>query len=265
MTTRADQSERGTLTVRDLTLSYGKRRVLDGLTLPDLAPGEMTVLLGPNATGKSTTLKALAGLHKAGGEMHLGGLDLNRMSAAVRARLIGFMPQTLPAVEGMSVLESVIAAAGASWATSSQEPAEKAVKVLGRLGILDLALLSLARLSGGQRQLVSLAQTMVRDPHLLLLDEPASALDPARAFGMMKALRSLADEGRVLLVVLHDLALAAQWADRLIVMHQGSLYAAGAPQEVLTPQLLAEVYGVVARVERCSRGKLTIQIDDLTL
>lgn len=254
---------KGALTVRDLTLSYGRRKVLDGLTLPELRPGELTVLLGPNATGKSTTLKALAGLHPASGEIRLGETDLLHASAAERARLVGFMPQTLPAVEGMTVLESVVAASGAGWSTTGEDPAEKAIAALERLGILPLAMSSLSRLSGGQRQLASLAQTMVRDPHLLLLDEPASALDPARSLGMMAALRSLADEGRILLVVLHDLALAAHWADRLLVMHQGSLYAHGAPDQVLTPDLLAEVYGIRARVERCSQGKLVIQIDDL--
>src|SRR5690606_21060257 len=118
-----------------------------------------------------------------------------------------------------------------------------------------------SRLSGGQRQLASLAQTIVRDPVVLLLDEPTSALDLARSHRMMAEMRALAREGHVVLAVLHDLALAARWADRLLVLDGGRLHSGGPPEEVLTEAMLAEVYGVEARVERCSRGRLMVLVD----
>ena len=101
----------------------------------------------------------------------------------------------------------------------------------------------------------------MRDPRVLLLDEPTSALDLARQVRLLSELRRLAAEGRVVVAVLHDLALAAQWADRIVLIHSGHVRAHGAPAEVLTPALLAEVYGVEARVEFCSRGRLMVLID----
>src|SRR5690606_15656875 len=130
-----------------------------------------------------------------------------------------------------------------------------------RLGIAELALRPLNQLSGGQRQMVSLAQAIVRDPRLLLLDEPTSALDLARQMRLLGELRRLAAEGRVVVAVLHDLALAAQWADRIVVLHGGAVHSDGPPATVLTPSMLAQVYRVEARVERCTRDKLVVLID----
>ena len=113
--------------------------------------------------------------------------------------------------------------------------------------------------------MVGLAQALVRDPALLLLDEPTSALDMARQVRLLTEVRRVAAEGRVVLAVLHDLALAAQWADRIAVLHKGRLHSFGTPAEVVTPAMLAEVYGVEARVERCSRGRLMVLIDGETV
>ena len=173
------------------------------------------------------------------------------------------MPQTLPSGAVLSVLESVIAARSASGEGAGADRA--AMAVLERLGIGPLALDPLDRLSGGQRQMVGLAQALVRDPALLLLDEPTSALDMARQVRLLTEVRRVAAEGRVVLAVLHDLALAAQWADRIAVLHKGRLHSFGTPAEVVTPAMLAEVYGVEARVERCSRGRLMVLIDGETV
>ncbi|VDC31498.1 ABC transporter ATP-binding protein [Pseudogemmobacter humi] len=249
------------LSIRDVSVSYGRRPVLAGLSLPDLAPGEVTVLAGPNAAGKSTLLRAIAGLAPARGQIALGGEDLARLSGQRRAALIGFMPQTLPSGASLVVLETVIAALRAGSGREETSPESRAMAVLSRLGIASLALDPLDQLSGGQRQMVSLAQAVVRDPRLLLLDEPTSALDLARQVRLLTEVRRIAAEGRVVLAVLHDLALAARWADRIAILHKGGLYSFGPPAEVVTPAMLAEVYGVSARIETCSRGHLMVQID----
>ncbi|WP_347268061.1 ABC transporter ATP-binding protein [Paracoccus sp. (in: a-proteobacteria)] len=248
------------LRARGVAVHYGSRRVLAGLDLPLMRPGEVTVLAGPNAAGKSTLLRAIAQLQGHRGQVLLDGQDLARMPAQARARLIGFMPQTLPAGSSLVVLESVIAALRAGGAGAAQAD-RKAMATLDSLGIATLALEPLSALSGGQRQMVSLAQAIVRDPRLLLLDEPTSALDLARQVRLLSELRRLAGEGRIVVAVLHDLALAAQWADRIVLMHAGRTHAEGRPDQVLTPALLAEVYGVEARVERCSRGRIMVLID----
>lgn len=249
------------LILNNAAVRFGGREVLRGFSLAPLRPGEVTVLAGPNGAGKSTLLKGIARLASVAGEMLLDGTALAALSAPERARRIGFMPQSLPSAASLSVLECVIAALRAGGVQTSGDPAERAMAVLTRLGIAQLAMEPLDRLSGGQRQMVSLAQATVRDPRLLLLDEPTSALDLARQVRLLSEVRRIAAEGRIVLAVLHDLALAARWADRIAVLHQGRLYAEGPPAEVVTPQMLAEVYNVEARVERCSKGALTVLID----
>lgn len=253
------------LSLQDVAVRYGARSVIADLALPDLQAGELVVLAGPNAAGKSTLLRAIAQLVRYHGRIALDGEDLSRMSPRLRARLLGFMPQSLPSSAGLVVLETVIAALRAGGAEGMPQTAkglqERAMAVLQRLGIEGLALETLDQLSGGQRQMVGLAQAIVRDPRLLLLDEPTSALDLARQVRLLKELRRIAAEGRIVVAVLHDLTLAARWADKIAVLHGGGLYAFGPPAEVLTPKMLAEVYGVDARVETCSQGDLAIQID----
>lgn len=250
------------LLIENISVHYGRRPVLDHLTLPELIPGEVTVLAGPNAAGKSTLLRAIAQLLRYDGQMHLNGTDLAKLSGTERAGLVGFMPQTLPSASSLVALESVIAAQRATGKLlSNTESATQAMTVLDRLGIADIAMRRLDRLSGGQRQMVSLTQAIIRDPALLLLDEPTSALDLARQHRLLTELRRLAREGRIVVAVLHDLALAAILADRIVVVDRGRLHSAGTPEEVLTPTMLADVYGVSARIERCSQGRLMVMID----
>lgn len=249
------------LLAEGISVRFGARPVLSGLDLPLLRPGEVTVLAGPNAAGKSTLLRAIAQLQAHTGRVVLDGQDLARMPAQARARRVGFMPQTLPGASSLVALESVIAALRAGATVGARQADQMAMAVMEKLGIAALALEPLSALSGGQRQMVSLAQAIVRDPRLLLLDEPTSALDLARQVRLLSELRRLAGEGRIVVAVLHDLALAAQWADRIVLLHGGKTLAEGRPEAVLTPQLLAQVYGVEARVERCSRGRIMVLID----
>ncbi|SFU22535.1 ABC transporter ATP-binding protein [Mesorhizobium sp. YR577] len=253
------------LTISDLSAGYSNRPVLRGMHLAPLEPGKVTALVGPNAAGKSTLLRALAGLIPAKGSVRLGDLDLNALSLAKRAQHVAFMPQTLPQNAELSVLEGVIGALKASpladFDGSGPETRHRAVDALDRLGILDLAMEGIGRLSGGQRQLASLAQAIVRAPDLLLLDEPTSALDLRHQLDVMTIVRELAREGRIVVVVLHDLTLAASWADHLVVLDRGTVVAEGPPEEALSPSILSGVYGVEARVERCSRGRLHIMVD----
>ncbi len=244
-----------------ISVRLGRRQVLSGLDLPLPEAGSLTVLAGPNAAGKSTLVRAIAQLVPYEGRIALDGADLRGMSYTERARALGYMPQSLPAGSALNVLESVIAAGQAAQSGLRAKADAIAMATLDRLGIGALALEPLGRLSGGQRQMVALAQAIVRNPRLLLLDEPTSALDLARQARLMAEVRALTDEGRIVIAVLHDLALAAQHADRIVILHEGRIHSAGKPADVLTPAMLAEVYGVEARVERCSQGRLMVLVD----
>lgn len=249
------------LTIRNLQAGYHNSPVIQNLTLPPIHSG-VVALVGPNGAGKSTLLRALAQLISARGEIKLGVTDLMQMKPALRASSIGFMPQSLPENITLTVLETIIATLKVAGSGDNNQPVEeRAYDVLARLGIADLTSKPLNNLSGGQRQVVSLAQAIASMPALLLLDEPTSALDLARQFLIMKQVQNYAREDRIVVAVLHDLALAAQWADQIIVLAQGGLYAAGAPEEIITPQMLAEVYHIEARVERCMRGQIRIMVD----
>ncbi|QTN46600.1 ABC transporter ATP-binding protein [Ectopseudomonas mendocina] len=247
------------LKAANISVAYGRRQVLHGLSLSELQPGGLVALVGPNGAGKSTLLRALAGLERMQGELTLGGQDLTRISSGERARTLAYMPQQLPPGIALGVLESVLAALRVS---EEGEVLARAFDALARIGIENLADHSLDGLSGGQRQLVSLAQLIARRPQVLLLDEPTSALDLHYQLRVMDCVRDLVREHQLLAVaVLHDINLAASCADQLVVMRAGRIHVSGTPDEVLTPQLLAEVYGVEARVERCSRGRLQVLVD----
>lgn len=251
------------LRVSQVSAGYDRRPVLRQFSLEPLPAGTITAIVGPNGAGKSTLLRAVAGLLPASGRISLGAHELLSMSPGTRARHIGFMPQALPAGIGLSVIETVIGAFRAAGDAGPQVDA-RAASVLERLGILPLALEPLDRLSGGQRQMASLAQAIAREPALLLLDEPTSALDLRHQVRLMLSIRRLAGEGRIIVVVLHDLSLAARWSDRVVVMDEGRLAAQGGPADVITVGMLRAVYGIEARVERCSAGFLQIMTDGLT-
>ncbi|WP_313002028.1 ABC transporter ATP-binding protein [Brevundimonas sp.] len=256
------------LRVQELSAGYGGRPIVEGLTLPSLDAGEVVSVVGPNGAGKSTFLRALAGLIPAKGSIRLDDVELTGLSLADRAKRVTYMPQTLPQGVALTVLETVVAAIRATplggAAFTDAQAVERAYQVLQRIGAEALAGQRLDRLSGGQKQLAGLAQALAREPRLLLLDEPTSALDLYYQLRVLELAREAAVErGMTVMIVLHDLQAAARVSDRIAVMAKGQLAAFGAPDEAVTPDILAQVYRVSARVQRCERGVLQVLIDDV--
>ena len=241
------------LGVTGLSAGYGGRTIVHPLDLAPIAPGQVVSLIGPNAAGKTTLLRALAGLHPAQGSVRLGDRDLLRLPLADHARFVTYMPQSLPQRVALTVLETVVSALRASPVDgaigSDQAILARAMEVIERVGIGALAMTGLDHLSGGQRQLASLAQALARGPRILLLDEPISALDLHYQLRVMKLVRELAAErGMIALMVLHDLSIAARWSDRILVVAAGRLVADGPPAQAITPDILASVYRVAADI-----------------
>jgi len=254
------------LTIEHLSAGYRNRPIIKNLSLMPMQEGQVVSLIGPNAAGKSTLLRAIAGLLPATGSVRLGDVEILGLPLVDQARHITYTPQELPQQIALTVLETVMGALQVSRENRQDVDAamQKAIDVLERLGISHLAMEQLDRLSGGQRQLTSLAQTLVREPKVLLLDEPISALDLHYQLRVMKEVREIAAEKRmIVLVVLHDLSIAARWSDRIVVLANGAVVAEGTPQQAITPEVLSDVYQVKARVESCSQGSFTVMVDDV--
>ncbi len=253
------------LTVKNLSAGYYKKTVINNLSLPPLKAGEVVVLTGPNAAGKSTLLRAISGLVSAKGDILYNNINLKSLPLRKRATYMSFMPQHVPADIDLSVIEAVISSLKASPIDAANAENkhiyDQAFAALEKIGISHLAMEPINHLSGGQRQMASLARTIVRNPKILLLDEPTSALDLQHQVKVMKLARTFAAEGKIVVIVLHDLNLALRWSDKVVIMNKGNVVSCGTPQEAITPQLVTDVYGVCSRVEACSRGFLQIIVD----
>ncbi|AEN11603.1 MULTISPECIES: ABC transporter ATP-binding protein [unclassified Streptomyces] len=245
------------LTARGLTLAYEDRTVVHELDLavPD---GRVTVIVGPNACGKSTTLRALGRLLRpAGGAVLLDGTELSRIPTRKIAQSVGLLPQTPVAPEAITVSDLV--ARGRQphqhWWQQWSEADERAVTdAMEQTDVTSLADRSVDALSGGQRQRVWIAMALAQETDLLLLDEPTTYLDIAHQVEVLDLVRRLAapaadgTRGRTVVTVLHDLNQAARYADHLVAMKAGRIVAEGRPGDVVTAELVREVFGLEAVV-----------------
>ena len=236
-----------TIAAEGVTHHYGRRRVLDEAGFAAPARGPVTILIGPNAAGKSTLFKAIAGLVRPGvGRMLPDGADMARLSRHERARRIGFMPQVFMSNAALTVFEVVLLARKqlSGWRVGREDLAAVS-GLLERMGIGHLARAHVGELSGGQGQMVSAAQALARQPEVFLFDEPTSALDLRR---QLELLGLIAAETRarniVTFVALHDLNLAARFGDAALLMSRGRILMQGAPEAVLSDPCVDATYGV---------------------
>ncbi|WP_168583087.1 ABC transporter ATP-binding protein [Gephyromycinifex aptenodytis] len=239
------------LTVTDLDFAYGRRAVLEQVQL-QIRPGELTMLLGANGSGKSTLMKCLVGvLTPRRGQVLHGDEDLLRMSPRQRARHLAYVPQSTHVTEsGLSVYE-VVATGRTRQRERTSDVRREVVAVLDHLHLADRALDRLDMLSGGERQRVLIGRALAQQTPWLLLDEPVSALDLRHQVDILGLLRGLTRErGTGVLAIVHDINLAAAFADTVLVMLDGRAVAAGPPQEALTTDLLEQVYGTPVSVHR---------------
>jgi iron complex transport system ATP-binding protein len=242
------------LIVEDLTFAYGPDSVLDGIDLE--LDSAVTALIGPNAVGKSTLLRCVAGILQPQGRVEFDGHDLSTLRRRERAQLIGYLGQDRPRRVELTVLEAVLLGRlqTLSWRVSDPD-LSMALAVLQELDIADLALGKVSELSAGQKQIVSIAQVLVQRPRILLMDEPTNSLDLQHQLEITASIVSATRErGLTTIVALHDLNLAARVADTIVVLHEGRVYASGSPDSVLTADVLRIVYGVEARVRIDEEG-----------
>ncbi|GAB2655951.1 ABC transporter ATP-binding protein [Nocardia goodfellowii] len=240
------------LAAEEVTLGYGDRVIVDGLTL-DIAPGVVTTVIGPNGCGKSTLLRSLGRLLKPHeGRVVLDGKAISSMKTKDVARVVGMLPQTPVAPEGLTVADLVARGRHPHQSWLRQWSATDEAEVLTALeqtGIADLADRPLDELSGGQRQRAWISMALAQGTDILLLDEPTTYLDLAHSLEVLDLVDRLHDDmGRTVVMVLHDLNLAIRYSDQLIVMRAGQIIAQGAPGDIISAELLQEVFGLSATV-----------------
>jgi iron complex transport system ATP-binding protein len=239
------------LQASQLDIGYGGTRIVQGLSFAPPA-GQVTALIGPNGCGKSTLLKAFARILKpTQGELTLDGQAYSALSARQLARQIAFLPQVLPVPEGVSVRQLV--AYGRSphnslWGRLSGSDQTQVTQAMHRLELDSLADRALADLSGGQRQRAWLAMVLAQNAPVVLLDEPTTYLDISHQVELMDLMCELAAEGKTVITVLHDINQACRYAEHVAVMHGGRLVAAGAPGEVISAQLMRQVFEVQVQI-----------------
>ncbi|MSR75009.1 MAG: ABC transporter ATP-binding protein [Planctomycetes bacterium] len=244
-----------------LGFSWGSKPLLEGVNLRALS-GSISAVIGPNGSGKSTLLGLLAGLLRPQtGSVSIGGKDPALLAARERARLLAFLPQRDGLESALTVLQVLLLSRYAQqgwWPFADTADFAAAESALLRVDLADFANRQVHQLSGGERQRLAIARALVRDPAVLLLDEPASALDLCHQLSTFRLLRSLAAEGRTLLLVSHDLNLPGDFADQVFVLAGGRIAAAGTPAEILRASVLEPLYGVALHEARSSARALPV-------
>jgi iron complex transport system ATP-binding protein len=248
------------LSARDVAVRLGGVRVVDGASL-DLRTGELTALVGPNGAGKTTLIRACAGLVPAEGRVMLGDRALGSLSLRERARIVAYLPQGHVFHWPMSV--AAVVALGRHPHADPFSPSEAAdraaaARALSACAVDVFATRSVSTLSEGERARVALARALATEAPVLLADEPTAALDPRHQLVVMELLRQIAHNGGAVLAIVHDLTLAARYADRVLVMDRGRIVADAAPGEALSRERIAAVFGVEAVIVDSGAGRVPL-------
>ncbi|HEY2950292.1 MAG TPA: ABC transporter ATP-binding protein [Micromonosporaceae bacterium] len=249
--------------VRGLTVRLGGNLIVDRMDL-DVIEGEWVTIIGPNGAGKSTALRAIGGLLPFDGRIDLNGTPVDRVPRRERAKTVATVAQTPVVPPGMHVLDYVLLGRTPYIRPLGRESRSDLAAVDDVLNELDLERLAgrrLDTLSGGERQRVFLARALAQGARITLLDEPTSALDIGHQQEVLELVDRLrAERGLTVLATMHDLSVAGEYADRLVLLAGGRVVAAGTPREVLTEDLLATHYRVKVRVIDGEQGPLVVPV-----
>ena len=249
------------LVARSLCVDLGRRRALSDAELT-LETGRFTVIVGPNGAGKSTLLRALAGLvAPSQGAVTLNGVPVGRMRAAERAKAIAYLPQAATIAWPLPVADVVALGRlphGENPGALSASGREAVATAIASVGLGEFVGRPATELSGGERARVLLARALATKAPVLLADEPVAALDPRHELIVLDILKSQARAGTMVVAIMHDLTMAARFADEIVLLDHGRIQAHAAPAEVLTEARLAASFGIRAHVSQEEGGLVVI-------
>jgi len=237
------------LTARGLNVTLAGRLVLKDVSLA-LSSGHLVALVGPNGAGKTTLLRALAGLVPSDGAIEVGGAALSSLSLRERARRLAYLPQGHVVHWPLAARDIVALGRYPHGATDparlTPKDTEAVLRAMQATDVVEFSERRVTELSGGERSRVALARVLAVEAPVILADEPTASLDPRHQFDVMKSLRASADKGVLVIVVTHDLGLAARFADTVLVLSDGRLVSRGAPAEALSEKIMGEVFRISA-------------------
>lgn len=248
------------LTASNLSVRLDRTPIVKDASLT-LRAGQLTAMVGPNGAGKTTLVRALAGVLPADGEIELDGKPLSDFSPRERAKRIAYLPQGNTFHWPMPV-EQIVALGryphGDPFSPPTEADRRAVAHALAVTGTQALAHRPVTHLSGGEKARVALARALATEAHILLADEPTMSLDPRHQLVVMELLRDQAHRGGAVLAVVHDLALAARYADRVIVMQNGQIFADDNPQVALSEERIASIFGIEATIIEFDKSRIPV-------
>lgn len=233
------------LKINNMSVSFSGNIVLNDLTIPEIHPGEMVSLIGKNGAGKSTILKQMTKIIRLNPKL----ITLDEQSLALND--IGYLPQDHRISASITVVELLITTMhiDANSLFVKANSAEKALSLLEEVGIIHLANKLCTELSGGESQMVGLAQSVINAPKVLILDEPTSALDMSNQLKLLEYIKAYARKNNAyVLMVVHDLNLAIQYSDKVAALHEGKLFVYGEPKKIIDKQLISDLFNVNSQI-----------------
>jgi len=259
-------SETALLKARSLGVTLSGRVVLKDVSLA-LSAGHLVALVGPNGAGKTTLLRSLAGLIPSEGEIEIGGEALSALPLRERARRFGYLPQGHVVHWPLPARDIVALGRYPHGATDPARLSPKDIEAVQRamqaVDVMQFSERRVTELSGGERSRVALARVLAVEAPVILADEPTASLDPRHQIDVMKNLRATADSGVLVIVVTHDLGLAARFADHVLVLREGRLVSQGAPMVALSEQVMADVFRIRAYRAEYQREAVIVPWADL--
>jgi iron complex transport system ATP-binding protein len=219
---------------------------------------DLNVIIGPNACGKSTLLKCLFGLLNYEGKVFWNNQDLSKLDFEEKAQLMAYLPQGDVENTSLTIFETVLLGkvASLSWKVTDDQ-LDEVYNVLNTMNLLPIYDKKINELSGGQKKLVTIAQTLIREPELIIMDEPTNNLDIQKQLELFDIIRQIIKHKKIkFIIVLHDINVSTRYADKIIVLNDGKKYACGQPEEIINVAMLKDVYGV--------HGKLVKDQNDTT-